>query len=565
MLSAAKLQLLQDLVSQAKAEEIIWINGYLSGILAQPQTESRPQAAASATNRKLTIAYGTETGNSKKLASHFALQAKNKGFPVKLVALDQYRMNDLQKEDCFLTIVSTQGEGEPPAAAKKFYDHIHRNGFQLSGVKYGVLALGDTSYPLFCKAGEDVDNQLHKLGGERLVPLQKCDTDYEPAAAGWFQQVLEQLGGETRTIAKEPKKQLSTKPTGKKQYNGTIITSINLNDIGSQKETYHLEIAAEGVSYHPGDSIGIVPENSVHIVEAILQELKTDLQKKFTYRNEEYGLADLLKGKLQVNYLPERVVAAYANLVSQEIPATRIGLLDLLRIYPLNDEGQLKQLVAILEPITPRLYSISSSPEMFPDEVHITVSRNRFTQNDQVHFGHCSDYLAQLPVGTEFRFYIHSNEMFRLPAPEKDVIMIGPGTGIAPFRSFLQHRESSGAPGRNWLFFGDQHFVTDFLYQSEIQNWQDTGVLARVNVAFSRDQSEKVYVQHKIQREGEEVFNWIKEGATVYVCGSKEPMSMDVEETLAELAMNHGNKTKEEAVAFLDQLKTEGRYLKDVY
>ena len=336
MLSAAKLQLLEDLLSQSKPEEIIWINGYLSGILAQPKAEPGPKLASVTPNRKLTIAYGTETGNSKKLASHFALQAKNKGFPVKLVALDQYRLNDLQKEDCFLTIVSTQGEGEPPAAAKKFYEHIHRNGFQLSGVKYGVLALGDTSYPLFCKAGEDVDNQLHKLGGERLVPLQKCDTDYEPTAAGWFQQVLEQLGGENRTTANELKKPSTSKPTGKKHYTGTILSSINLNDTGSQKETYHIEIAAEGVSYLPGDSIGVIPENAVRIVETLLQELKTDPQQKFFYRNEEYSLVELLKGKLQVSYLPERVVAAYANLAGQEIPSTRIGLLDLLRIYPLR-------------------------------------------------------------------------------------------------------------------------------------------------------------------------------------------------------------------------------------
>jgi sulfite reductase (NADPH) flavoprotein alpha-component len=251
--------------------------------------------------------------------------------------------------------------------------------------------------------------------------------------------------------------------------------------------------------------------------------------------------------------------------VKQDIPVTRIGLLELLRIYPLNDTAQLEELIEILEPIAPRLYSIASSPEAHNGEVHITVARDRFYVNDEAHYGLCSDYLSQLPVDTEFEFYIHKNNQFRLPQDDKDIIMIGPGTGIAPFRSFLAHREATGASGRNWLFFGDQHFVSDFLYQTELQNWKDTGGLTKLNVAFSRDQQEKVYVQHKMRQQGQEFYEWLTNGASIYVCGAKDPMSFDVEDTMIQIIREYGDKTIEEASELLTQLKEEGRYLKDVY
>jgi len=273
----------------------------------------------------------------------------------------------------------------------------------------------------------------------------------------------------------------------------------------------------------------------------------------------------LLKKKLEIVYLPERVVNAYASLVNQDIPATRISLLDLLKIYPLKNSDQFEQLVAILEPIAPRLYSISSSPEAHSGEVHITVARDKFNVNDELKYGLCSNYLSQFEVGQEVQFYIHKNSLFRLPADNKDVIMIGPGTGIAPFRSFIAHRDSTGATGKNWLFFGDQHFVTDFLYQTEIQDWVQTGSLSKIDLAFSRDQDEKIYVQHKLKKNGKEVYEWIENGASVYLCGTKDPMSVDVENALAEILQIHGNKKEEEALEFIYELKNEGRYLKDVY
>jgi sulfite reductase (NADPH) flavoprotein alpha-component len=557
------MKMVQELVAGASKEELIWLNGYLAGLVAaeQPaQTTETPKAAS----KKITIAYGTETGNAKKLATAFAAKAKKSGVQAKLVSLDQYKVADLPKESYFLTVISTQGDGEPPAGAKKFYDHIHNNGFQIKGVKYGVLALGDTSYPLFCKAGEDVDEQLGKLGGERFIPLQKCDTDYEAEAEAWFGQVMQKLNSASAVDAVVVQPAVK-KATGKKIYTGTLLTNINLNDRGSIKQTHHLEISAEDVVYAPGDSLGIVPENPVGLVNTIISFLGADKNKVYRYKGEERSLYEWLHKKLNIVHLPERVVSKYAALVGQDIPATRIGLLDLLKIYPVKDLDQLEELIDLLEPIAPRLYSISSSPEAHSGEIHLTVARDKFTINGETKYGLCSDFFCQLPVGGSFEFYIHKNDRFRLPSDDKDVIMVGPGTGIAPFRSFLAHRDATGAPGKNWLFFGDQHFVTDFLYQSELQDWVKTDVLTKIDVAFSRDQKEKVYVQHKMRKHGAELFEWLENGAYFYICGAKEPMSVDVENTLIEIIQEYGRKTEMEAITYLEQLKEEERYLQDVY
>ena len=566
MLVANKMKLAEEVLTTFNNEELVWLSGYIAGRLSvSGKTETTIPEIQSV--NKITITYGTETGNSKKLASEFAAKAKKSGINAKVVSLDQYRLNDLSKEEYFLTIMSTHGEGEPPAAAKKFYDHIHNNIVKLEKLKFAVLALGDTSYPLFCKAGEDVDHQLNRLGGKRIIDLKKCDTDYENEADTWFAQVLHALNGNNngKAAVQNSTAVVTKKPAGKTIYTGTIITNINLNDRGSNKETRHIEIAAEGVDYLPGDSLGIIPENPVPVVEAILQLLSIDGEEKIDFKNEKLTAFELLRKKLNIVYLPERIVAKYAELTKQDIPKTKISLLDLLRIYPLPSANTFEQLLAILEPVSPRLYSISSSPEAHNGEVHITVARDKFTVNEELKYGLCSDYLASLPEETSFQFYIHRNNQFRLPADDKDVIMIGPGTGIAPFRSFIAHRDATGASGKNWLFFGDQHFVTDFLYQTELQNWKETGALSKLNVAFSRDQKEKIYVQNKMMQQGPEILEWINNGASVYLCGTKDPMSADVENAFLQIAEKYGNRSPEEAVQFLQELKEDGRYLTDVY
>src|SRR6478735_3118806 len=294
MLADNKWKQVQELVATATREELIWINGYLAGVIGN---ELPAPVTGKPAVSKITIAYGTETGNSKRLASAFAGEAKSKGIMPKLVSLDQYRLNDLQKEEYFFAIISTQGDGEPPAAAKKFYDHIHLNGFKAEKLKYGVLALGDTSYPLFCKAGEDVDVQLQKLGGERVVDLAKCDVDYETDAKGWINGVISKLAG-APAQAPVAAPGIAPKKTGKQVFTGTILSSINLNDRGSNKETYHIEISAPEIQYQPGDSLGLIPYNEERIVNAILQELNADGQAVYDYKNAPQSLKDLLTKKL---------------------------------------------------------------------------------------------------------------------------------------------------------------------------------------------------------------------------------------------------------------------------
>ena len=564
MLAENKLQIFQELIRNSSPEELIWMNGYLSGLLAKNGVPAAEAAPAKSAVSKITILYGTETGNSKKLATVLAARAKKSGVNAKVVGMDQYRAGDLGKEEYLFSIVSTHGEGEPPAAAKKFYDHIHQDGFELPNLKFGVLALGDTSYPLYCKTGEDVDAQLQKLGGERIVPLQKCDVDFAEDADAWFNKVLSTLSNGSSPAAPAAPA-VPKKTTGRKTYTGSILTNIDLNDRGSAKETHHLEISAEGVEYLPGDSIGIIPENPLPAVQSIIALAGMNETDPVMFRNEQFSIRELLQKKLNIFYLPERVVKKYAELVRQDIPVTRMDLLDLLRIYPVDNAEHFREAVAAMEAITPRLYSISSSPEAHSDEIHITVAKNNFNINDEIKYGLTSDFLTQLKTGQDLHFYVHPNAQFRLPEEDRDVVMIGPGTGIAPFRSFLAQRDAQGATGRNWLFFGDQHFLTDFLYQTEFQSWLETGVLTKMNVAFSRDRKEKVYVQHKMLQEAAQLFGWLESGAYVYVCGSKDPMSYDVENALLRVIETQGNRSGEEALQYLDQMKEDGRYMKDVY
>jgi sulfite reductase (NADPH) flavoprotein alpha-component len=564
MLVEQKLNTLLELINTSTNDELIWINGYLNGILSK-QTPKEVQPEVKKGINKITIAYGTETGNSKKLATGFAAKAKKHGVHAKLQSLDQYRLNDLTKEEYFFAIISTHGDGEPPAAAKKFYDHVHQNGFKLSKLKYSVLALGDTSYPLFCKAGEDVDEQLNKLGGDRIAPLQKCDIDYETEADEWFDRVIHSLNESTQNLQPVAVSPTIKKSTGKKIYTGKILSHINLNDIDSSKQTFHIEIESEEVQYAPGDSIGIIPENKKELVEKIIALAGIDPEKNIDYKDELISVYDLLHKKLNILNLPERVVKKYAAVVQQEIPATKIDLIDLLKIYPVKDEEQFTEILKQLETTTPRLYSISSSPEMHPGEVHITVAKNYFTINNEIKYGLASEFLSLLDENNELQFYVHPNNQFRLPQKDKNVIMIGPGTGIAPFRSFIAERDATGAQGKNWLFFGDQHFTSDFLYQTEIQNWVETNILTKVDTAFSRDQPEKIYVQHKMLQKGAEFFEWLHAGSYVFVCGTKDPMSVDVEKAILKIIEQFGERSKEEAEKYLFDLKEEGRYITDVY
>lgn len=568
MLGDTKIKILLDLVNNATKDELIWMNGYLNGIVQAKTAPVAVIAGIPAVN-KITIVYGTETGNSKRLAADFAARAKQKSINARVIGMDQYRLTDLTKEEHLLAIISTHGEGEPPLAARKFYDHIHNNGFKLEKLKYSVLALGDTSYPLFCKTGEEVDEQLDRLGGSRIAPLQKCDVDYEEDANGWINDILDKLCAPVKEVHQVLPAAVAVmaplKKIGKQIYKGTVLTHVNLNDRGSNKETFHIEIAADGLDYQCGDSIGIVPENNSQVVTDIIAVTNVDGNKLVEFKKEKFTVYELLKRKINIIHLTERLVKQYADITGHVIEAGRLDLLDLVKKYPIQNRTQFEEILVSLNAISPRLYTIASSPAAHEGEVHILAVKDRYWVNGEARFGLCSDFLSTLKTNAVQQFFIQPNKRFRLPAENKDIIMVGPGTGIAAFRSFLAERDATGATGRNWLFFGEQHFVSDFLYQTEIQNWYETGVLTKVNLAFSRDQKEKLYVQHKMEEHAAELYSWLQGGASFFVCGKKDPMSVDVENTLISIIVQQGNKTAAEAKDYVEQMEAEGRFEKDVY
>ncbi|MEO8712051.1 MAG: flavodoxin domain-containing protein [Parafilimonas sp.] len=571
MLTEQKLQSFKHIIQESSRDEIIWMSGYLAGLSEKNTTSIAPPAqteiASSAEKLVISVLYGTETGNSKKISSKLAAALKSKHHKVTLTALDRYAVANLEKENLVFIIISTQGDGEPPTAAKKFYDQLHAKAHTLTNLNYAVLALGDSSYPLFCKAGEDVDERLQQSGAKQIISLQKVDTDFYADSEEWINNVLKNLPLTLNTQQVDIQPKQTTAKHGNHYYRGKVGTHINLNDKGSLKETWHIEINSdEAIYYLPGDSLGIIPYNTDEDVQQILSLLSAYNTQTFQYKNENITLFNLFKYKLNILHLPLRIVEKYAALIQTELPSVRLDLKNIVALYPLTENASLDNLITILEPITPRLYSISSSPSAHGNnEIHITVSRNTFSVNEKTKHGFCSSHFAGFNEGDEVSFYIHPNDNFRLPQHDKDIIMIGPGTGIAPFRSFIFHRDTEGASGRNWLFFGDQHFATDFLYQTELLSFFDTGSLTKINTAFSRDQKEKLYVQHRMQQQSKELFAWLQNGAHIYLCGCKDPMAKDVTDTLIYIISKEANIDEAAAVEYLDKLEEEGRFAKDVY
>ncbi|WP_278551513.1 diflavin oxidoreductase [Elizabethkingia bruuniana] len=568
MLSETKLKVLKEISSGFSRDEAIWASGYLAGLAGTSAAvaDLPPQQTTHTTAvKKITLVYGTETGNSKKLATELAGVAKKKGIQVRLGDLSQYKPKDLAKEEYLFVVISTQGEGEPPILAKKFYDYIHENELNLSNIKFGVLALGDSTYPQFCKTGEDVDTRFEVLGAERIIPLKRCDIDYEEDAHKWLDHIFEVV--QNKAVSPSQATVAPKASSGRKKYQGKVSAIINLNDITSDKETYHIEIETEEpIAYRPGDALGVIPYNPKPVVKEIIGLTGIDPEKQIQTARVNASAEELLHQHLNISYLLKTTVAQYAQITGHDIPETRLSLLDLLRIYPVKNAEEFEDVIKALTVQAPRLYSVSSSPEAHGDsEIHITVAKSEFLINDKKQNGLCSGFLSEFEEDGAVEFYIQEAKHFKLPETAKDVIMIGPGTGIAPFRSFLWERDATGAEGRNWLFFGDRSFVSDFLYQSEFQDFLKTGALTNLDLAFSRDTAEKVYVQHRLQQKSSEVFQWLEGGASVYVCGAKEPMSKDVEETLLGIIRHEGKRNEEEAKNYLEELELSGRYAKDVY
>lgn len=483
MLTEQQKALWEQLRGTLSRDQAIWFAGYVQGI-----TQPDGTAVTSTKQQKLRVFFATETGNSKMVAQQVAKQAKAHGWNVSPQSIKKIkRIDELQGNEPIIFITATHGEGDPPEPALAFFELLRQSNVSLNGVKYAVLGLGDSSYPDYNMAARDLDSYMEKLGAERICERGELDVDFASHYPQWIANALSALPNAQPTSA--PVVADMAAPTGKgysrlDPVTGRVTAIINLNDRGSAKETYHIEIECDApLTYQPGDAIGI--------------------------------------------------------------------------ILPHFDAG--------VDHLTPRLYSIASSPAAHGDHIHLTVALAwHRSENGEIGFGLCSRYLADLGVGDVVKFFIQRNNLFKLPEDDRDIVMIGPGTGIAPFRSFVWERSARGASGRNWLFFGEQHQHCDFLYQAEWIDFVETEALHKIDLAFSRDQENKVYVQHCMKEKADELLQWIDNGAAIYVCGSKDPMSKDVEQALLEiLAVKKGG--HEAAQKFLDQLHDENRYVKDVY
>jgi len=591
-LNAQQVQDLQKLVSQLNPIQQAWVSGYLAAA-AQLAAGSAVASAAPAPQQAavLTILYASQTGNAKGVASKIKAAAEAQGVAVQLQDIASYKTNGLVKEKFLIIVTSTYGEGEPPESAVSFHKFLFgKKAPKLPDLQYAVLGLGDTSYEFFCKTAQDFDEQLEALGAKRLFARADLDVDYADAAATWQQGALEVFSpllkgsgaGSAQVIAWPG----STATAGShnpydKQNPASAELAVNqkITARNSTKDVRHIEIslADTGLTYQPGDALGVFFDNDPALVDAVLQATGTTADAEVSFGGQTLTLRNALLRELELTQaypsFVEKYAAATANSELQQLASDKTVLraylaerqtADVILQHPAALTAQ--ALVDCLRKLQPRLYSIASSQAEVGEEVHLTVGVVRFDAFGQTHLGGASGFLAErLEEGGKLRVFVEHNDNFRLPDHDTPVIMIGPGTGIAPFRAFLQERDNAGATGQNWLFFGNPHFSRDFLYQVELQDYLKRGVLSKLDVAFSRDQAQKVYVQDKLQAKGAEVWNWLQQGAHLYICGDGNRMAKDVHQALLQIAETHGGLSADAAADYFEQLRETKRYQKDVY
>jgi sulfite reductase (NADPH) flavoprotein alpha-component len=573
---------LSALLPGLNANQKNWLSGFLAAA-----GETIVSSAPAASIGKLTVLYGTESGNSEALADRAVKDAKKRGFAATMRNMADVSPADLTKIENLLVIVSTWGDGEPPEAALSFYKDFMSTEVKLSSTRFSVCALGDTSYEKFCQTGKDIDARLAALGASRVAERQDCDVDYEDAFNAWLDRSLTALAPHSPPVLAAPA--LAVAPAtefGKKNpFPAELLEAVILNGEGSAKETWHLEfsLAGSGFTYEPGDALAVVPVNAPDTVQAILSAAKLSGSEAVENKNIEgrKTLAEALRDDLDITALSRNVLAKLSE--ATDSPALNALLADDAKeqLKSFIDGRQIVDAIEQFAPaglsadalsglfrkLPPRLYSIASSALAHPDEVHLTVSAVRYESHGRQRKGVCSTCLADLlKPGEKTQVFVQPNKNFRLPADgSTPLIMVGPGTGIAPFRAFVEHRAALGATGKNWLFLGDQHYLYDFLYQLEWQDHLKNGTLTRLDVAFSRDQPEKTYVQHRMAQRARDLYAWLEEGAHFYVCGEAARMAVDVHETLISIVQNQGAKSRDAAEAYVEDLKKTKRYQRDVY
>ena len=575
-------------VSNLGPSELLLLAGYCAGLaetspaqLNTVGTLATAHEASKDSSLKALILYASQTGNAQAIAESLQESLDSSGYNTALASTLDIKLAKLNDYALIVVIASTHGEGEPPDDAIDFYEAVlSKKAPSLNGVKHAVLGLGDSSYEFFCQTAKDFDSALSNLGSVPLIERLDCDIDYQQEALSWITQLvaaiaeLQPPGLTTPALAEN----IIQFPYSKeKPFSATVSIIQKLTAPGSIKDTYHLEIdlAGSGLSYRPGDALGVWADNDQILVGEILSQLSIDPQASVTFKEEVCSIESLLRQKLEITLLNKGLIRELATLSGSQklfdIADTGYSeyirnhqLIDVLKLANITLEAQ--QLVEIIKPLKPRLYSISSSIDENPEEVHITLNHLENENQDGIRYGQASHFLTrQLNEGDKVNVYVDHNKNFKLPTSDKAVIMIGPGTGIAPFRSFLQQRDGAQAKGRNWLFFGNPNFNTDFLYQTELKKYLKSGLLTQLDVAFSRDQQKKIYVQDRLRQNAEQVWQWLEQGACFYVCGDMSRMAKEVELVLLQIIEQQGNKTQDQAKDYLKQLKQQARYQRDVY
>jgi sulfite reductase (NADPH) flavoprotein alpha-component len=580
-------------INQATAalnpQQLTWLSGYLAGLAQAVQPNVSVQQDSIPT-KFLTILYGSQTGNAKSVAQEFKAKLDAINIPAKIVSMADYKQKQLKAESHVVIIVSTHGIGEAPDDAVALHGFLAgKKAPKLNNLNFAVLGLGDTSYEFFCQTAKDFDKRLQDLGATRITDRVDCDVDYDADVVAWFDTITHQVKDEL--IAKtsqsvipslnvHPSAVVASQYTKKAPYTATLSESQKITGRDSVKDIRHIEISLEdsGIQYRPGDALGVWFENDIKLVDELITALGLQRDDSINWSGDDYSLHDVLVNKLELTQSYPAFATKYAEYannvelnallddksVLREYLAQR-QIVDVVRQYPAKVTAQ--QFVDTLRIMTPRLYSIASSQAEVEDEVHLTVALVEYDAYGHAHQGGASSFLStRLNEGGEVNVFVEKNDNFRLPNDgNTPVIMIGPGTGIAPFRAFMQQREVEEASGENWLFFGNPNYTQDFLYQTEWQRFVKDGVLNKISLAFSRDQEEKVYVQHRMLEQGAELYQWLEQGAHIYVCGDANHMAKDVQDALVQIVIEHGAKSEEQAEQYISDLRRAKRYQKDVY
>ncbi|HEU0228947.1 MAG TPA: assimilatory sulfite reductase (NADPH) flavoprotein subunit [Burkholderiaceae bacterium] len=591
-LPESKQTLLGELTQGLEPDALNWLSGYFAGIAAaaRPERGVAPVVAAvpsAPAMRPLTILYGSQTGNAQRTAKALAEHLEKLGLPTRLVRADRYATKELKDEQLLYVVISTQGDGDPPDDSLAFVEFLNsRRAPRLPGLKYAVLGLGDSSYPVFCGTALALDARLAELGAQRLFDAGTADLDVETVATPWRDKALEQaqtvLGqSEAPRASITPLRPKATRISRDNPFQAELLASQPITAPGSIKDVLHLEISLSGsqLSYQPGDALGVWPTQAETLVDNVVSTLGLDANEAVEVGGVSRPLREWLSHHRELTRLTRPFLIAHAKLSGSDELGRLLDddardalrhtletrqLIDILRQYPAPWTAQ--GVVQALRPLAPRMYSIASSQASVEDEVHLTLANVAYDHEGEARWGVASNYLSQLDEGARLPIFIEENTRFRLPTdPARDIIMIGPGTGVAPFRAFVQDRAARAAPGRNWLFFGNPYFHTDFLYQTEWQGALADGSLHRLDLAFSRDQEEKIYVQDRLLEHGADIYQWIQGGAHVYVCGDATRMAVDVQQTLLRIASREGGLDESGARQWLDDLAAQGRYARDVY